>query len=751
MASFAGSTDYKSGQSTALPFTIGQATPSVTVTDAGGAFNGQPFPATASVAGVGGTQAASLEGVTPTLTYYASATVGGTPMSGVPTDAGTYTVVASFAGSADYKAAQSAPLTFAIGQQATPIVTVTDLGGTFSGQAFPATASVAGVVSGVDTTPAASLEGVSPTLTYYVGGTPISGPPAAAGTYTVVASFAGSTDYQAKSAQVTFTIGQATPSVTVTDAGGAFSGQPFPATASVAGVGGTQAASLEGVTPTLTYYASATVGGTPMSGVPTDAGTYTVVASFAGSANYKAAQSAPLTFAIGQQATPIVTVTDLGGTFSGQAFPATASVAGVVSGVDTTPAASLEGVSPTLTYYVGGTPISGPPAAAGTYTVVASFAGSTDYQAKSAQVTFTIGQATPSVTVTDAGGTFTGQPFPATASVAGVGGTQAASLESVTPTLTYYAGGTPLSGAPAAAGTYTVVASFAGSTDYKAAQSTALPFTIGQATPSVTVTDAGGTFTGQPFPATASVAGVGGTQAASLESVTPTLTYYAGGTPLSGGARGRRHVHGRGILRRQHGLQGGAKHRPAVHDRPGHAECHRDGRRRDVHRPGVPGHGQRGGRGRDAGGEPGKRDPDVDLLRRRYTAKRSARGRRHVHRGGDLRRQHGLQERPKHRPAVHDRPGHAECHRDGPRRHVYRPGVPGHGQRAGRGRDPNGEPGKRDPDVDLLRRRHTAKRSRPRPPARIRSWHPSPAARITRAAKAPPCRSRSARPRRVSP
>ena len=136
--------------------------------------------------------------------------------------------------------------------------------------------------------------------------------------------------------------------------------------------------------------------------------------------------------------------------------------------------------------------------------------------------------------MTDAGGTFTGQAFPATASVAGVGGTQAASLEGVTLTLTYYASGTPIGGAPAAAGTYTVVASFAGSTDYKSGQSTALPFTIGQATPTVTVTDLGGTFTGQPFPATASVAGVGGTQAASLESVTPTLTYYAGGTPIGG-------------------------------------------------------------------------------------------------------------------------------------------------------------------------------------------------------------------------
>ena len=239
---------------------------------------------------------------------------------------------------------------------------------------------------------------------------------------------------------------------------------------------------------------------------------------------------------------PTVTVTDGGGTFTGQPFPATASVAGVVSGVDTTPASSLEGVTPTLAYYAGptadGTPMNGVPTAAGTYTVVASFAGSADYTAaQSTPLTFAIGQATPIVTVADAGGTFTGQPFPATASVSGVGTTPAASLENVAPTLTYYASGTPLESVPTAAGTYTVVASFAGSADYTAAQSTPLTFAIGQATPIVTVADAGGTFTGQPFPATASVSGVGTTPAASLENVAPTLTYYASGTPLESAPR----------------------------------------------------------------------------------------------------------------------------------------------------------------------------------------------------------------------
>jgi hypothetical protein len=54
-------------------FTISQATPTIQISDAGGAFNGQPFAATATVAGaVAGmddTRGPSLEGVGLTLDY----------------------------------------------------------------------------------------------------------------------------------------------------------------------------------------------------------------------------------------------------------------------------------------------------------------------------------------------------------------------------------------------------------------------------------------------------------------------------------------------------------------------------------------------------------------------------------------------------------------------------------------------------------------------------------------------------------
>ena len=52
--------------------------------------------------------AGSLESVSPTLTYYSGSGVNGSGTSAAPTSAGTYTVVASFAGSTDYASADLA-------------------------------------------------------------------------------------------------------------------------------------------------------------------------------------------------------------------------------------------------------------------------------------------------------------------------------------------------------------------------------------------------------------------------------------------------------------------------------------------------------------------------------------------------------------------------------------------------------------------------------------------------------------------
>jgi hypothetical protein len=100
---------------TGSSLSITPATPGVTISDPGGTYTGAPIVAMATVTDANGTAARSLEGVTPTLTYYAGSSTSGTDLgSAAPSATGTYTVVASFPGSADYAAAQSKPATFAI-------------------------------------------------------------------------------------------------------------------------------------------------------------------------------------------------------------------------------------------------------------------------------------------------------------------------------------------------------------------------------------------------------------------------------------------------------------------------------------------------------------------------------------------------------------------------------------------------------------------------------------------------------------
>ena len=50
--------------------TVTPANPTVNVTDSSGTYNNTAFPATATVAGIDGTPGTSLEGISPTLTYY---------------------------------------------------------------------------------------------------------------------------------------------------------------------------------------------------------------------------------------------------------------------------------------------------------------------------------------------------------------------------------------------------------------------------------------------------------------------------------------------------------------------------------------------------------------------------------------------------------------------------------------------------------------------------------------------------------
>lgn len=313
-ASFAGSADYTSA-SALTNFTIAKATPTVSVHDAGGTYNGTAFAASDSVVGVDSTPSASLENVSPTLAYYQGTYTsvaqlsGLTALSGAPINAGSYTVVASFAGSADYTSA-GALTNFTIAK-ATPIVSVSDAGGFYNGKPFPATATVAGVVSGVDNTLAASLEDITPTLSYFAGssasGTALAGAPTTAGIYTVVASFAGSTDYTAASNSVTFTIAKATTSFsnlaapqivlgtgTTTLSGTLTSNTIVPAGQSVS-------ITVNGVTQTATVATDGTFS-TSFNTSALGVGSYVINYSYSGDTNFTAASgNGSLTVAYGTQ------------------------------------------------------------------------------------------------------------------------------------------------------------------------------------------------------------------------------------------------------------------------------------------------------------------------------------------------------------------------------------------------------------------------------------------------------------------
>jgi hypothetical protein len=106
-----------------------------------------------------------------------------------------------------------------------------------------------------------------------------------AGTAVAAYTYAGDSNHNSSSDSKTFTISKATPTVNVTWSGWIVDGTAHPATGSVIGVG-TPAPDLGA--PTFTYYSGSSATGTPLGGAPLGVGQYTVLASFAGSANYAA-------------------------------------------------------------------------------------------------------------------------------------------------------------------------------------------------------------------------------------------------------------------------------------------------------------------------------------------------------------------------------------------------------------------------------------------------------------------------------
>jgi hypothetical protein len=206
------------------------------------------------------------------------------------------------------------------------VTTVTVSNATFDGGPHGATATVTGA-GGLSATLTVTYTGRNGTV--YNSTTA----PTAAGDYTASASYPGDTDHTGSGNAANFTIAAAKAATVTTVAGGAFTydGTAHGATAAaVTGPGGFTA------TPTLVYKDAA---GSVLAGPPTNAGTFTVCATYAGDATHSGS-TATATITI-NKAVPTVTV--VGGTFQANNHPHAAT--GSVTGVN---GANLG--TPTLTY-----------------------------------------------------------------------------------------------------------------------------------------------------------------------------------------------------------------------------------------------------------------------------------------------------------------------------------------------------------------------------------------------------------------
>src|SRR3954447_18466103 len=277
------------------------------------------------------------------------------------------------------------------------------------------------------------------------------------GTHAIGASYGADSTHSGSSGSTNLTVAKAAATVKVTWADPqTYTSSSHPASATVDGVGGETNLSPAA---TLEYFSGSTAGvaGTGSTSAPTNAGTYTVRASFAGNGNYNG-DSAVKTIVIAKAAATVKVTWADPQTYTSSSHPASATVDGVGGDTNLSPAATLEYFSGS-TAGAAGTGSTSAPTNAGTYTVRASFAGNGNYNGDSAVKTITIAKAAATVKVTWADSTYDSASHPASATVDGVGGDTNLSPAA---TLEYFSGstagaaGTGSTSAPVNAGTYTV-------------------------------------------------------------------------------------------------------------------------------------------------------------------------------------------------------------------------------------------------------------------------------------------------------
>jgi hypothetical protein len=397
--------------------------------------------------------------------------------------AGTHSITAAYQGSPNY-AASTSPAIMQSVNTTTPTIA----------WATPAAITYGTALSALQLD--ASSGGVAGTFAY----TPPAGTVLAAGTQSLAVNFTpnDSADYNGASATVQLTVNKASPTMTLTTSGTPSSfGAAIMFTATVSsGPAGTVtfydggnpigSAALNGTTATLTI-ATLTLGA------------HTITASWAGTSNYNAVTSSPITQTV-SMATPVITWSTPVPIVYGTALSATQLDASTT-------------VSGTFTY----SPALGTVLGAGTRTLSVAFTptDATDYNTAMATVPLKVNQATPTITWAAPAAINYGTALSAAQ--------LNASADGVAGTFVY----TPAAGTVLSAGTQTLSVTFvpADAADYSSPAAT-VQLTVNKASPTMTVSSSG----------TPSSYGAAVTFTAAVSSgPTGPVTFFDGTNPLGTG------------------------------------------------------------------------------------------------------------------------------------------------------------------------------------------------------------------------
>jgi hypothetical protein len=430
----------------------------------------------------------------PTAATFASANVG----SGIVVTATGITLSGTAASS--YTLASSSATTTAAITTATPTLSMTCTGGVFNNTAYSCTGSAVGI-DGI--TSVAGSWSFSPASEI----TP--------GIYTVNGTFTSSnSNYAGGTSSGTLTITQATPTLSVTCAGGVFNNTPYSCGGSATGVLGATVAGSFAFSYTGT--GSTTYG--PSATAPTAAGTYSAVGTFTSTnGNYTSNGTANGTLTI-TTATPVLSATCTGGVYNNTPYACSGSATGVTT----------VGGSFAFSYTGTGATIYGPsaaaPTAAGTYSAVGTFTSTNSNYTSggTATGTLTITPATPTLALTCTEVPYDGSTHACSGTATGVGAATVNGTWSYNPA------------SETAAGSYSVTGTFtSGDTNYNSGTATGT-LRIDAISPTLTLTCTEVPYDGNPHSCSGSATGVGAAAVSGSWSYNPVNETGAGSYSVTG-------------------------------------------------------------------------------------------------------------------------------------------------------------------------------------------------------------------------